>query len=286
MGDAPIRGPLLTQACWKLVEILSRMLDADERLAVGGDLEESGETGLQAVWDVLGLVVRRQAALWKNWRPWLALVGLIGPVSILLSLGCVWLRGAYDLNLWVIRNRRDIDPTILSQIGLSVRHGVVLLALSSLLLFCWSWAAGFVLGAMSRRTIWFNGILFCLALLFLGSQLNRPYQDGAYQYSVDGWPLPLVFYTAILPLILQTTLILLPSLWGMHQGLQPPSRLLQAILWVVAVVIALSVGSWFWRWPFNVNWQMRVLLLAVYWPIGYLAVTEIGRRWRHRIGSI
>ena len=47
MGDAPIRGPLLTQACWKLVEILSRMLDADERLAVGGDLEESGETGLQ-----------------------------------------------------------------------------------------------------------------------------------------------------------------------------------------------------------------------------------------------
>jgi hypothetical protein len=286
MGDAPIRGPLLTQACWKLVEILSRMLDADERLAVGGDLEESGETGLQAVRDVLGLVVRRQAALWKNWRPWLALVGLIGPVSILLSLGCVWLRGAYDLNLWVIRNRRDIAPTILSQIGLSVRHGVVLLALSSLLLFCWSWAAGFVLGAMSRRTIWFNGILFCLALLFLGSQFNRPYQDGAYQYSVDGWPLPLVFYTAILPLILQTTLILLPSLWGMHQGLQPPSRLLQAILWVVAVVIALSVGSWFWRWPFNVNWQMRVLLLAVYWPIGYLAVTEIGRRWRHRIGSI
>jgi hypothetical protein len=285
MGDAPIRGPLLTQACWKLVEILSRMLDADERLAVGGDLEESGETGLQAVRDVLGLVVRRQAALWKNWRPWLALVGLIGPVSILLSLGCVWLRGAYDLNLWVIRNRRDIAPTILSQIGLSVRHGVVLLALSSLLLFCWSWAAGFVLGAMSRRTIWFNGILFCLALLFLGSQLNRPYQDGAYQYSVDGWPLPLVFYTAILPLILQTTLILLPSLWGMHQGLQPPSRLLQAILWVVAVVVAPSVGSLFW-WPFHGSWQMRLLLLAAYWPVGYLAVTEIGRRWHHRIGSI
>jgi len=286
MGDAPSRSPMITQACWKLAEILSRMLDSDERLAVRGDLEESGETGLQALWDVLGLVLRRQAAMWKDWRPWLALVGLIGPVSVLLSLGCLWLRGAYDLNLWIIRNRRDIEPTILSQTGLSVRHGVVLLALSSLLLFCWSWVTGFVLGAMSRRTLWFNGILFCLALLFLGSQFNRPYQDGAYQYSVDGWPLPLVFYTAILPLILQTTLILLPSLWGMHQGLQPPSRLLQAILWVVAVVIALSVGSWFWRWPFNVNWQMRVLLLAVYWPIGYLAVTEIGRRWRHRIGSI
>jgi hypothetical protein len=153
---------MTTQACWQLVELLSRMLGSDERLAVRGDLEESGETGLQAVWDVLGLVVRRQVALWKDWRPWLALVGLIGPVSVLLSLGCRWLGGGYDLYLWIIRNRRDIDPTILSQTGLSVPHGMVLLAVSSLLLFCWSWATGFVLGAMSRRTIWFNGILSVL----------------------------------------------------------------------------------------------------------------------------
>jgi hypothetical protein len=69
MGDAPSRSPMMTQACWKLVGMLSRMLDSDERLAVRGDLEESVETGLQAVWDVLGLVVRRQAALWKDWRP-------------------------------------------------------------------------------------------------------------------------------------------------------------------------------------------------------------------------
>ena len=276
---------MMTRVCWRLVDILSRMLDADERQTVLGDLAESGQTGSRALWDVLGLAVRRQAALWKDWRPWLVLVGLIGPVSILLSLSCRWLGAGYDLYLWIIRNRRDIDPTILSQTGLSVRHGIVLLALSSLLLFCWSWATGFVLGAISRRTIWFNGVLFCLALLFLGSQLNRPYQDGVYQYSVDGWPLPLIFYTAILPLILQTTLILLPSLWGMHQGLQPPSRLLQTILWVVAVVIALSVGSWF-SWPFHGSWQMRLLLLATYWPVGYLAVAAIGRRWHRVIGMI
>jgi hypothetical protein len=121
--------------------------------------------------------------------------------------------------------------------------------------------------------------------LGVGKRPTPPYQDGVYQYSVDGWPLPLMFYTAILPLILQTTLILLPSLWGMHQGLQPPSRLLQTILWVVAVVIGPSVGSLFW-WPFHGSWQMRLLLLAAYWPVGYLAVTEIGRRRHHRIGSI
>lgn len=282
MGGAESRDSMMTRGCWRLVEILSRMLDADERQTVLGDLAESGQTGSRALWDVLGLVARRQAALWKDWRPWLVLVGLIGPVSILLSLSCSWINSGFDLNLWIIRNRRDIDPIILSQTGLSVRQGVALLARSSLLLFCWSWACGFVLGAMSRRTIWFNGVLFCLALLFLGSQVNRSYPAGVYQYSVHGWPLPLVFYTAILPLILQTMLMLLPSLWGMHQALQPQTFFVRTILWAVAVVTALAVPSWFW-WPGS--WQMRLLLLATYWPIGYLAVVAIGRRW-HRVNGI
>src|SRR5205823_12219606 len=49
----------------------------DERVAVRGDFAESGETGGQALHDVLGLVVRRQAALWQGWRPWLVFVGLV-----------------------------------------------------------------------------------------------------------------------------------------------------------------------------------------------------------------
>ena len=77
---------MMTQACWHLVEILSRMLNSDERQAVRGDLQESGETSIHALWDVLGLVVRRQAVMWNDWRPWLALIALIGPVSVLLSL--------------------------------------------------------------------------------------------------------------------------------------------------------------------------------------------------------
>jgi hypothetical protein len=270
----------MNRVCWWLVGSLSELLDANERDAVRGDLAESGQTGRRALWDVLGLVVRRQAPLWKDWRPWLVLVGWIAPVSILLSLSCTWINRGYDLNLWIIRNRRDIDPIILSQTGLSLHHSIALLARSSLLLFCWSWVCGFVLGAMSRRTIWINGVLFCIALLFLGSQVNR-YPAGVYQYSVHGWPLPLVFYTAILPLILQTMLMLLPSLWGMHQALQPQTFLLRTILWAVAVVTALAVPSWFW-WP--ASWQMRLLLLATYWPIGYLAVVAIGRRWHRVIG--
>jgi hypothetical protein len=49
----------MTRICWSLVEILSRMLEPDERDAVRGDLAESRETGGQALRDVLGLVARR-----------------------------------------------------------------------------------------------------------------------------------------------------------------------------------------------------------------------------------
>ncbi len=62
------------------------MLEPDEREAVRGDFAESGETSGQALRNVLGLVLRRQAALWKDWRPWLALVGLVAPLGVLLSL--------------------------------------------------------------------------------------------------------------------------------------------------------------------------------------------------------
>ena len=80
------RGPVKTRIWWRLVDILSRMLDTDERQIVRGDIAESGETGSQAVSDVLGLVARRHAVLWTHWRPWLSLVGLIVPLGMLLSI--------------------------------------------------------------------------------------------------------------------------------------------------------------------------------------------------------
>src|SRR3982751_5082502 len=69
---------------WKLATALSRLLTPDERHAVLGDLMESGATGARAVHDVLGLIVRREAALWKDWRPWLALFAFL--VLIVVTL--------------------------------------------------------------------------------------------------------------------------------------------------------------------------------------------------------
>jgi len=45
--------------------------------------------------EVLGLVVRRQAASWTQWGPWLALVGVVMPLGVLLGqLSWSWADGS------------------------------------------------------------------------------------------------------------------------------------------------------------------------------------------------
>jgi|ERR1035437_10630480 hypothetical protein len=70
----------------RMMAAASLMLDSAERDAVCGDLAESGESGSQALREVLNLVVRRRAACLRGWSPWLTLVGLTLPLSVLVSL--------------------------------------------------------------------------------------------------------------------------------------------------------------------------------------------------------
>ena len=63
---------MTTRVYWLLVEMVSRLLDQPERDVVRGDLAECGARPGPALREVAGLVIRRQAALWIDWRPWLA----------------------------------------------------------------------------------------------------------------------------------------------------------------------------------------------------------------------
>src|SRR6185503_6548406 len=97
----------MIRICWWLVDIVSRALEPNEQDAVRGDFAESGESSGQALRDVLGLVVRRQAALWNDWRPWLVLVGLIVPLGMLLSIVS---RSTANMNatyVWLYANNWD-----------------------------------------------------------------------------------------------------------------------------------------------------------------------------------
>ncbi len=145
---------------WRLVEILSRALDADEREAVRGDIEESGQTGAKALRDVAGLVIRRQAALWRNWRPWVAVVGLVGLTALPLSS-----IGFRLLAALALEQRTYRQYGVHYENGLPLGEEILLAAALWIGLVLWSWTSGFVLARLSGRTLWLTGPLFYFAVL-------------------------------------------------------------------------------------------------------------------------
>ena len=263
----------MNRPCWGLVDFLSRALAPSERDAVLGDLAESGDRGVPALSAVLGLVARRQSALWQDWRPWLGLFGLAVPLGLLLSFNAFVLDRAADLYLWILRNHATIAPQTLEETGLTLRHGMVQFIAASLLLVSWSWISGFVLGTLSRGTMWVNGIALCLTLA--SAAFTEMSRSGPYQYSVAGWAFPVLFYTVILPVLLVAVFVLLPSLRGVYQSrrLVVP-ELRKTILWTaLVVVLAAGMQPWALKRPAFVG----LLVLAGYWPVGYLVAILFSR---------
>jgi hypothetical protein len=210
--------------------MVSRLLELDERDAVWGDLAESGETGGQALRDVLGLVVRRQAALWTHWRPWLPLVGLVVPLGMLLSIVSRRTAGENAVYVWMYANNWEWSDLGNPGFWHVFAETVALVFMRYLTLVCWSWTSGFLLASVSRGIIRANGILFCLMLWF-GALLGAPRYlayDWEYLHRALGFPsLPhndpvfeLRFYRETFPLIVQAVLVVGPSLWGMRQGVR------------------------------------------------------------------
>lgn len=58
----------MNRICWWVVHRLSLLLESNERDAVLGDFAESGESAGKALADLLGLLLRRQVALWRYER--------------------------------------------------------------------------------------------------------------------------------------------------------------------------------------------------------------------------
>ena len=291
--------------CWWLVEAASRLLSPDEQEVVCGDFAESGESGGQALCHVVGLVARRQAALWTHWRPWLTLAGLVVPVGMLLSVVSRRTADLSSIYIWMYANNwrwGDLRNTGFWHV---LAETVSLVFMSNLALVCWSWTSGFVLGSVSRGIFRVNGILFCLTLCF-GVLVGAPLYLAYYWHHLLGLsPLPdpnaavfaLTFYRVMFPLIVQAVLVVGPSLWGMRQG-RAAARLppvLRSIFWLVAIA-ALAViviqepglglflkayrPPWIWD-----GWQMRLLRLVVYWPVGYLVAISVQSHWRKKFSE-
>jgi len=113
--------------------------------------------------------------------------------------------------------RRDV-------IDLAVRIGSECLALVG-----WSWTCGFVLGRVSRRTVWPTVLMFAVVVFFgtMGTAVaGEPRGNPSLQYHV-------VF--VVLPRFFRTFLVLLPAAWGAYRGSQASSLPLGPT--VLAVVV-------------------------------------------------
>jgi len=235
---------------WWLVDLVSRGLDRDERDAVRGDLAESGETGGQALYQVLGLILRRQVALWMHWRPWTGLALIAVPLGIFFCAASKTLAYGSAIYLWLYANYWS--PVILEHtayrhdflyfVGMTLLHYGTLAGLA--------WVSGFALGFVSRRSLPLNGLLFGL-LLFFSEILYVPDSPGWVvsavgsllrffrRFAVDALHLPVyglrvfghnyhsvnavvfehAFYRILFPILVQIFLVLLPSLWGTRQSM-------------------------------------------------------------------
>jgi len=282
---------------WRLVDLVSRMLEPDERDAVRGDFAESRETGGQALRDVLGLVVLRQAGLWKDWRPWLTLVGLVVPLGMLLSLVSRRMAAGSAIYAWLYLNNWDWGYVQNPGFRHDLAGDMAAVFMEYGTLICWSWTGGFVLGSLSRRTIWVNRALFCLALLsvecwgaprFLGRLLLLPpsYASGPNEAVFSG-----EFYRAAFPWIIHIALVLFPSLWGMRQGFRRVTLPLplQMILWASAAATMFALVAQNLAWWQVRTWDTRppylphlpsLMPLAIVGPIGYMLASASGPRRR------
>jgi hypothetical protein len=226
-------GQVMKRMGWSLAELASKLLEPHEREAVRGDLAECGASGWRTLREVLGLVVRRQAAMWSEWRPWFALFGVVLPLGVLLSHASRWWSdsSAHDLSIYV----RLWDWSYLGYPGWrrEFLESVWKAVLSAAALSVWSWTCGYMLASVSRRTVWVAAIAFALVVFFstLGiSPFARFSQDTSAGH----------FYGVVLPRLFRTAFVMVHLLWGIHSRCTHvirPARLFA----IAAVVMTLTV---------------------------------------------
>jgi hypothetical protein len=275
MGGKPSLGRMMTRICWWLVDVLSRILDADERQAVRGDLAESGESVVRAIRDVLDLIVRRQVGLWAGWQPWLALLGIACLAGLPLS------RIAFRLNV-------DLGQQLMAYYTYGVHFGTLLtpqqdmawLLCLAVALLVWSWTCGFVLGSLSGRAVWLTWSVFYL--IVLDSALVRFILSGSMMLR-DPQPLRLLI-AATLPLSPATFLFSVSAVWGAFLGVRRRVLPLRAVYVLAsAITIFTILTTWMSGWYetaheewsggawHGVAWPVRLLpFVLASWPVAYL----------------
>jgi len=227
----------MTSMHWPLVEVAARLLERGEREAVLGDLLETGEGVWRGLLDVLGLVIRRQLLHWKNWQPWLAVFGLALPGSLLLMGVSVSVSSMYQ---------RLVDHRILIGSPHPVHEGFLQLLCRGLVLIGCSWACGFVMGSISRRTLWVSIASSCFPCLFCLVRFREPSLSRLCLF-----------------------LFLVPAIWGVRQALRLIRINLALAIFLAIAITTLMILPSNSRGLWALNWSLV-------WPAWYIVATAQG----------
>jgi hypothetical protein len=227
----------MTRLIERCADALSHLLDPDERIAVLGDLTEIHAPSGHAIWQLTGLIVRRYAAEWRAPGPWLALVGAVVPIGIVLSFVSRWWSDlvVHDLRIYAI----TWIPGYLEFPG--VRHDMIGFVTSlcehGALLFLWSWTLGYTSGRLARKSSWLVGaglvvVLFAATLGTTDTVRQDPF----------GRPSPLLALCTLAAAIVRVSLTLAPAALGVCDARYrqtPPSR--RSALALTAATILLTI---------------------------------------------
>jgi hypothetical protein len=138
---------------------------------------------------------------------------------------------------------RFIDPKILEATGVAVDPGFSLLMCRIFLLIGWSWIGSFVVGSMSRRTVWVSTALSSVACLFCFAR----YREESLS-------------------MVCLLLFLLPAIWGVRQGLRMARIRLSSAIALAAAVTVLTIPVWNSGGPWILTWALSL-------PAWYIVAT-------------
>lgn len=252
-----------------LVSVVSGALEPAEREVVCGDLAESGESGLRALRQVLGLVVRRRTVGLRNVRSWLVLAILAIPSAGLLSLMARRTADGSAVYLWMWINNSDLEIIRSTAFWQLVREFAPSIVLSYFALACCSWTCGLLIGWSAQRTRWLSGLGLVAVIVLVAvwglprSLANVMVLQRARDFHGNAAVFLGLFYRWIFPVSIEVFLVILPAWWGMHHSSRIArfSRLARFIMTILCLTVLAVVVSQNLLW-----WQLRIWNV---WPLRY-----------------
>jgi hypothetical protein len=251
-----------------LIQILLRALEPWEREVVLGDLTESGISGARALFEISGIVLRRQLQIWTTWRPWLALFGVVGISGSCLSV----LMTGLNMSIWEQWAAWQRYGVHYNTGVTSFRDDVILMTCLAAAVFCITTINLSMLGRLSGRASWLTGLLFYCAV-FDAVFIWIIGMNG--RAAAGDWPW-WVLIRGIFPISPQricniVVLFLIPAICAARIRLRSMIPATVALVAIAAVVAATrshdleTYSSGAFRAPF---WWMNLApLLLPLWPI-------------------